>query len=460
VGHGIPAIEEDDPEGPAQAHRRSRPTAPLAEPTSRDIGGLQPDWLWSPLKPCARLVTSQYRNLFKILDRRSLARATKAVPRTLGFVGRALLSGEVDEWVPRPSLTLGLAAQVALDEVLLAVAMTPNRFPLRADYHRVSDELAAARTMFRRRRWIAQPAKYHRTPPPLHDVDLTRSRGWSLGTRYERITFDSGFTPRPGEPGGDRWAAFRPNHTAAASILRHPGEPRPWVVGIHGFCMGFPVTDFRGLHVDLLHRDLGFNVAMPVLPLHGSRRVTPISGEPFLSFDLMNAVHGMTQSIWDIRRLISWIREQDAPSVSVYGVSLGAYVASLLIGIEDGLDAVVAGIPVSDFPALFHAHSPHHIRARSIEHNILGGTAEEIYTVVSPFSFTPKTTLERRFVFAGYGDRLSTPRQAQRLWAHWDEPEICWYSGDHVGYLWSRQVREFLREGLGAAARMPHPPGA
>ncbi|MGO8870081.1 MAG: alpha/beta hydrolase family protein [Acidimicrobiales bacterium] len=382
------------------------------------------------------------------------------MPRTIGFVGRALLSGEVDESVPRPALTLGLAAQVALDEVLLAVAMTPNRFPLRADYHRVSEELATARKMFRRRGWIAQPTKYHRTPPGLDDGDVTRSRGSSLGTKYERITFDSRFTPRTGEPGGERWVAFRPNHTAAATILQHPGEPRPWVVGIHGFCMGFPVTDYHGLHVDLLHKELGFNVAMPVLPLHGSRRVTRISGEPFLSFELMNAVHGITQSIWDIRRLITWIRGQGAPSVSVYGVSLGAYVASVLVGIEDGLDAVVAGIPVSDFPGLFHEHSPHHIRARSIEHNILGGTAEEIYTVVSPFSFAPKTPRERRFVFAGYGDRLSTPGQARRLWTYWDEPEICWYSGDHVGYLWSRQVRGFLRDALGTAPNVPRPLGA
>jgi hypothetical protein len=403
----------------------------------------------SPLHGPVRLATGQYRSLSKFLGRRSLARASKAVPRTIMFVGRAVLSGEVDEAVPRPAITLGFAAQVALDEALLAVAMTPSRFPRRADYHRVSEELATARRQFRRRGWIADPASYHRPPPPLHDADLTRSHGSSLGTSYERITFASGFTPRPGEPGGDRWRSFEPNHTAAATILRHPGPPRPWVVGVHGFCMGFPITDFQGLHAELLHKQLGFNVAMPVLPLHGSRRVTMVSGEPFLSFELMNAVHGMTQAVWDIRRIITWIRTQDAPSVSVYGVSLGGYIASLLVGLEGGLDRVVAGIPVSDFPGLFAAHSPRHLQARSIEHNILGGTAEEIYRVVSPFSFTPKTPRDSRFVFAGYGDRLATAGQAQRLWEHWDRPEICWYPGDHVGYLWSRRVRDFLRASLG-----------
>jgi hypothetical protein len=409
----------------------------------------------APFLPGARLAASQYRSTSKFLDQRALARVTKAVPRTIRFLGRTFLSGEVAESVPRPPLSVSLLAQVAIDEALLAVAMTPSRYPRRADYQRVSEELAAARTLFRRRGWIAEPETYHRTPPALHERDVVLSRGRTLGASYDRITFESGFVPRAGEPGGDRWAAFEANHMAAATVLRHPGEPRPWVVGIHGFCMGFPLADMRGLHADILHKELGLNVAMPVLPLHGSRRATRISGEPFLSFELMNALHGMTQSIWDIRRLITWIRDQGAPSVSVYGVSLGGYMTSLLSGLEDGLDVVVAGIPVTDFPALFQGHSPRHIQARAIEHQILGGTAEELFSVVSPFSFPPRPSFERRFIYAGYGDRLSTPAQAQRLWEYWDRPAICWYPGDHVGYLWSRRVREFLRQAFDETAMAP-----
>lgn len=455
MGQGGPAVEADEAAtgAPEVGSPAGKPLS-LPQPAAAGSGPTQPAWLWSPLRPYARLATSQYRNFSKLVDRRSAARATKAVPRTIKFVGRTLLSGQVDESVPRPALTLGLAAQVALDEALLAVAMTPNRYPRRADYHRVAEELASARALFRRRGWIAHPETYHRMPPALGDAEVERGRGWSLGTRYERITFDSAFSPRASEPGAERWRSFQANRTAAATILRHAGEPRPWVVGIHGFCMGFPLTDFRGLNVDLLHKDLGLNVALPVLPLHGSRRVTRVSGEPFLSFDLMNAVHGITQSIWDIRRLIGWIRSQGAPSVSIYGVSLGAYIASLLTGLEDGLDVVVAGIPVSDFAALFHTHSPRHIRVRAIEHKILGGPAEDVYKVISPFSFPPRTPRQGRFVFAGYGDRLATAGQAQRLWEYWDQPAVCWYSGDHVGYLWSRQVQVFLREALAKVSDM------
>ena len=396
-------------------------------------------------------VTGSYRTVMRFLGRRALARATRAVPRTFRFMVTTAMSGEVADGLATPGLSLGLAAGVAMDEALLAMAMTPSRFPRRADFARVSAELADARRMFSRRGWITRPSSYHRTPPPLTAGDVETSRGWATGLGYERITYDSGFATRPGEPGGERWMAYGPNGRATAAVLRHRGGPRPWVVCVHGFAMGYPFMDFAGLHTAKLHRGLGLNVALPVLPLHGPRKVTLVSGEPFLSFDMMNTVHGLTQAVWDIRRLLSWIRAQGATSIGVYGVSLGAYVVSLLASIEDGLDAVVAGIPVVDFPSLFQAHSPVHIRARSIEHNILGGVAEDVCRVVSPMSLKPKVPHDRRYIFAGYGDRVAVPEQARALWEHWDKPRISWYPGNHVGYLWSRQVESFLAESLEAS---------
>ena len=391
------------------------------------------------------------------LNRRALVRATRAVPRTLQFMGNALWRGEVSESLPAPHLSVGLAAQVALDEALLAVAMTPNRFPLPGDYGRVADELAAADELFTARGWVDQPRTYHRTPPPLADGDLAVTRGWALGQAYERITWDSGFEPHEGEPGSARWMAFGPNTRATAVLLRHDDPTRPWVIGVHGFCTGFAFTDFAGLHAPKLHHDLGCNVALPTLPLHGPRRVTRISGEPFLSFDLMNAVHGLTQAVWDIRGLISWIRAQGGTSISLFGVSLGGYTVALLAGIEAGLDGVVAGIPVADFPGLFHDHSPRHIRARSIEHRIMGGPAERVYSVVSPLRVDPLVAPDRRYVFAGYGDRLATPDQARRLAEHWGGPTVSWYAGNHVGYLWSGQVTAFVEASLAEAAGITPP---
>ena len=63
-------------------------------------------------------------------------------------------------------------------------------------------------------------------------------------------------------------------------------------------------------------------------------------------------------------------------------------------------------------------------------------------------SLESKVPRDRRYVFAGYGDRMAGTEQALMLWEHWDRPRISWYSGNHVGYLWSRQVGSFLEESL------------
>ncbi len=392
------------------------------------------------------------REAEKVLARRAPTRVLVAVPKTMGFFGETLVHRFTDTppgGMPAPALSPGLLAQVAMDEAILGLAMGPNRFPRRADYERVGAELAHARLLFEAEGWLDDPVAYHREPPPLTDPALTR--GWAMGARYERLLFPSGWLPREEEPGHHRWTRYEANATASATVLRHRDRPRPWVVAIHGFAMGYPMADFVGLGALRMHRELGLNVIMPVLPLHGPRRVTRLSGEAMLSFDLIDALHGLTQSIWDVRRVLSWVHTQDPQGVAVYGVSLGGYLASVLVGLAEGIDAVIAGIPVVDFPTLFETHSPHVIRLRGLEHEVLGETATAVHSVVSPLSFTPLVAHDRRFIYGGMGDRMATPAQAHRLWQHWDEPAICWYAGNHVGYLWSGAVKGFVADSLRAS---------
>ena len=401
------------------------------------------------------------REAEKVFARQAPLRALVAVPRTGRFVGESLYHRFTDTpagGVPAPALSPGLLAQVAMDEAILGLAMGPNRFPRRADYERVGAELAHARLLFEDEGWLDDPRTYHREPPPLTDPAI--AKGWALGASYERLLFPSGWLPREVEPGHDRWARYEANATASATVLRHRDRPRPWVVAIHGFAMGYPSADFVGLSALRMHRELGLNVVMPVLPLHGPRRITRLSGEAMLSFDLVDALHGLTQAIWDVRRVLSWVHTQDPQGVAVYGVSLGGYLASVLVGLAEGIDAVIAGIPVVDFPMLFESHSPHVIRLRGIEHAVLGEAASAVHSVVSPLSFEPLVPHDRRFVYGGLGDRMATPAQAQRLWAHWGEPSICWYAGNHVGYLWSGTVKDFVFESLRSVGIVASPDDA
>ncbi len=404
---------------------------------------------WHPAAVVDR-AAGLYRGAEKRLARQPLARLTTALPRTARWM-TSVVTGDPDDQapgVPATRLTPSLIGHVAMDESIMALAVGPNRFPRRAEYQRVGAELAQARAMFEERGWLDDPASFHQVPPPLEDP--TMSRGWALGRSYERLWWLSGFEPQPGVPGRERWLAFESNRTASAWLLRHPGRPRPWVVCIHGFGTGSVFMDLVSFHAGHLHDELGLNVAAIVLPMHGARKLNRLSGEEFLGFEMMNSVHGLTQALWDVRRLLTWVRRQHPTGVGVFGVSLGGLMTALTAALEADLDLALAGIPMIDFPDLIRHHAPHHLHLRSIEHNILDGTAQDVHRVVSPLAMPTAAPPAARAIFAGLGDRLATPEHARRLWVHWEEPETCWYPGNHMGYLWSSKVWRFVDSTLEA----------
>jgi dienelactone hydrolase len=209
---------------------------------------------------------------------------------------------------------------------------------------------------------------------------------------------------------------------------------------LHGFGMGWPLADIRGFRVRQLYR-AGLNILMPVLPLHRPRAVSSVRGQGFLSIDLIDSVHGLTQSVWDVRRAIGWLRqEQDAEVVGIFGLSLGAYVASLVASLDGDLASVIVGIPAVDLPDLYRRHAPPGVRRLAEEAGALGETASAVHRVVSPLSMAPRVPVERRFIFAGLGDRMSTFGHAHRLWLHWERPRLETYEGGHVGFFFSGAV--------------------
>jgi predicted alpha/beta hydrolase len=180
-----------------------------------------------------------------------------------------------------------------------------------------------------------------------------------------------------------------------------------------------------------------------------------------MSIDLVDTVHALAQSAWDVRSLIGWARVvgADAP-VGIWGLSLGGYVASLVAALEEGLACAIAGIPATDILDLYQRHSPIAVRKRALEHGALGLEATAVQSVVSPLVLAPKLPREQRFVFAGLGDRMSTSGQAQRLWEHWDRPQVAWYPGGHVGFWWVGSINRFVTEALISSGLSCGPAGA
>ncbi|MFQ5415518.1 MAG: alpha/beta hydrolase family protein [Myxococcota bacterium] len=363
--------------------------------------------------------------------------------------------------VPQAKAGWVTTTAAALDEVFFAteIAMAPLISP--RERKRVRGELTATIDYYDARGWFDDPSGYHAQPPAaeVSRFDEVRS-GW---LPYRHMRFESGYDPHEGQPGRERWLDHEANRTAHAWLLKHPGPPRPWLVCVPGYRMGRPTVDFTGFRAGWLHKQLGLNVAIPVMPLHGPRRVGRRGGDGFFSGDFIDTVHAQTQAIWDIRRLIGWLRSHGAPSVGAYGISLGGYTAALLASVEDDLDCVVIGIPATDFSRLLQSHIPNFLLDATRQFGISFSDIESALSVVSPFSFAPRVPHERRFLYAGVVDQLASPDHARDLWRHWGEPRVAWYQGGHISFLWQPEVREILLEALGRsgmADREPLEPAA
>jgi hypothetical protein len=384
-----------------------------------------------------------------LLDPRTVGLA-QAGPRAAAFLARSWSYSRgggppghplADAGV-RPSV--GLAAQVLLDEVLISAMRNPRLFPRRDDYRRAGDEITAARLFWQERGWLDRPRSYHRVPPVPDQVSVRAES--TLGQRFETISYPSGYEPWPDEPGRERWLSRAANRTAYAYVVRHRRPGRPWLVCIHGFGTGRAPLDLRAFRARHLARDLGLNLLLPVLPVHGPRQEPGAeTGEGFMSVNLVDSVHGLAQSAWDVRAAIRWIRSHsgDVP-VGVYGISLGGYVTALTASVEEGLACAIAGIPATDMPDLYRRHSPPVVRRRAVESGALGPDADAVCSVVSPLVLDPLVRFERRYVFAGLGDRMSNFDQAHRLWLHWGRPRRAWYPGGHIGFFWAGGVGDFI----------------
>jgi hypothetical protein len=357
--------------------------------------------------------------------------------------------------VPPPGANPWLAAHVFTDEMFLAAFKLIRKPPTPEAFRQIEQEVDDAVAMFTDRGWLDDPASYIGEPPPLTDTTPCRTVEWPV--RLRGFTFESGWEPHPGEPGRDRWLSYEANRTGRVYLLRHgDSRCRPWLVSLHGTAMGRPEVDPWVLKVKHLYEDLGFNIVMPILPLHGARGGPRTLDIQFPTVDVLDNVHGLAQAAWDVRRVLSWVRAQDPAGIALTGLSLGGYVAALATSLDDPLDCVIAGMPAVDFPRVLRRHTPREVRDLE-DFRLLGEKADRLHRAVSPLVLPPRTPRERRFIYAGTADRLVDPvEQIVALWEHWERPEIKWVHAGHVGHLVTGAgTGEFVDDALRRSIAVP-----
>ncbi len=312
-----------------------------------------------------------------------------------------------------------------------------------ATFERINSEVTAALEFYGQKGWFDEPEGFFATPPAATRVMIKMVK---RRRTYERMSFDSDYEPYDGEPGRERWLGYTANRREHVLMLRHD-EPRPWLVCVHGTDMGRAGLDlalFRAWH---LHNDLGLNVVLPVLPMHGPRARGLPKRAVFPGEDVLDDVHATAQAVWDIRRVVGWIRaRQPDAQIGLNGMSLGGYISALVASLEEGLTCAILGVPPANLVDLLGSHSGlSHTDPRRSAVTL----AEPIGRMISPLSMTPRVPMQGRFVYGGVADRVVHPReQVVALWQHWGRPAIVWYRGGHVAFLRSRPVHQFIDDAL------------
>lgn len=363
---------------------------------------------------------------------------------TAGHV--ALAREPVMEGVPPPDKSLSVAAKAALDEVLLAYFVGFARIPNGDSIIRLAEDAQRLEELMKARGWLDKPELLHPAPPVPERVFVQQARIY--GQIYERLSYPSSFVPDPDIPGAEIWNQHPNNSQTAAWVLRHPGPPRPWLVCIHGYRMGEPWMDLALFPPRWLHERLGLNLLMPVLPLHGPRRIGWRSGDHYLDGNPLDLLYAQTQALWDLRRALAWIRSQeDAARIGVLGYSLGGYNTGLLVQYERDLDFAIAGIPPTDLAAELWRHTPPAHRDYFAAHGLTLDRYRRLLHPVSPLARPPLPDRERLYVFAGTADRVVRPEQARRMGEHWQTP-IQWYQGAHLTFRGEPLVREHIEAAM------------
>lgn len=357
---------------------------------------------------------------------------------------RDYLDGRAAEELPVARPTVALASQAFRDEVVLLALRRRRPVGGPEVFDRINAEIAQAIDFYGARGFLDAPEKYFTPPPPLTAVTVLPRQGRRRS--HERIRWESGYRPLAGEPGRQRWRSYTANDRAYAILLRHR-EPRPWLVGIHGAEMGRAGLDLWLFRARRLHQQFGLNIVLPVLPMHGPRARDLPEGVAFPSEDVLDNLHAGAQAVWDVRRLLSWIRAQEPNSrIGLNSISLGGYIAALVASLEEGLTCAILGVPVADMVQLLGRHSG---LSRTDPRRQTITLAEPLGRMMSPLSLQARVPLRGRFIYAGVADRVVHPReQVIRLWEHWGKPEIVWYQGGHTGFFESRPVQHFVEAAI------------
>ena len=190
----------------------------------------------------------------------------------------------------------------------------------------------------------------------------------------------------------------------------------------------------------------GVNAFRFELPHHMSRTPTePGAIRNFLSGNLLHVMQATHQSLADIRALALWLREQGSPSVGLWGVSLGAWLAGLAAAHQPEIDFAALLTPVvrmdralRDLPF-----------CDSIRDELRG--LDEEFRLLNLVTHAPRLSPDRMLVVAPELDQFAPRETIDEFVEAW-RPEVWRFQHGHLSVLLASGVMRRVAKWISRAA--------
>jgi pimeloyl-ACP methyl ester carboxylesterase len=326
------------------------------------------------------------------------------------------------DWKPLSPTGARQLGEVVLDELALS-GMTLTAPPPRLE--RTLDSCAAAAEELS----ALSVERAHIQPEPLQVKAVRRKRFGRL--TYEQMRFEH----QPVLPCSLTSVGLGGTATAVAHLCRTGDDRRPWLVWVHGAGQGQPI-DLLFSRARRVRDELGFNIALPVQPGHGSPRA---AWPPYPNIDPLSNVAGMMRVVSEVRALVRWLRPQSTGMV-VSGVSMGSPVAARVSHFED-VDGVAVFTPISGLNAMIAQHLGRWGPSVNDTIDLLGSdTVAAIASSVDHTAVEPTAPRQGRLIVGAWHDRMAMREPAQALHECWGG-QLFWHHGSHVGHLFARGVQ-------------------
>lgn len=211
------------------------------------------------------------------------------------------------------------------------------------------------------------------------------------------------------------------------------GMKSPAMILLHSL---FSASDVGYVHWASVLNRLGWTAIFYDLPYHYRRRPQGTwSGELVFGGNLIRSAETIRQAVVETRMVARLARAAGASRVGLWGMSLGGWVASLMICHEPDLACAWLVQPIPDVAtAIWDSPGGWVIRRQMEARGLSREQASRMLPMVCPSSGKPKLPAEKILLVGGTHDRIARPGQMRALARDWGGAHYREVGQGHIGY--------------------------